>query len=1043
MELGGAVTLVLAFCLSYLLFLSLWGRKGARGRLPPGPPPLPLLGNLLQLSTSETVRSLEKLCTKYGPVFTVYFGPKPVVVLCGHAAVREALVEQAEAFGGRAQMMMLDRTFRAHGVVFANGERWRQLRRFSLTVLRDFGMGKRSIEERIQEEAQFLLQELHATKAQPFDPTYFLSRAVSNVICSIVFGNRFDYTDEELLSLLQIMNEVFREISTPWAQFYDMNGTFLKYLPGPHTKIYYMLQKMRRFVARRVQKNRETLDASLPRDFIDSFLVQMEKEKDNPASEFTLENLELTTLNLFFAGTETVSSTLRFGFLLLMKHPAVQEKLHAEIDQVIGRERPPAIKDRGRMPYTDAVIHEVQRFSDLLPMNVPHTVTRDTLFRGYVIPKDTEVFPLLSTVLHDPTMYKDPQSFNPENFLDVSGSFAKNDAFVPFSSGKRICLGEALARMELFLFLTTILQSFRLEPLVPPEKLDTAPRLSGFASIPPLYELRMGTDVLPVPGSVLRDPRHFSRPEGFEPGRFLGAAGRFKRNEAFVCPSRGAVADGASPPAAGMELPDASTLLLLALLLLLLALWSRRPRGRRLPPGPLALPLIGNLLQLWVTDTCKAFRKLSKRYGPVFLLYFGSEPVVVLFGYDVVREVLVSRSEEFTDRGSFPTAAKISKHLGLLMSSGETWLRTRRFALSTLRDFGMGRRGVEENVQEETGLLLRELARSGGQPLNPSVLLSAAMGNAISRILFGKRFDYHDPEYLHVLRLIAESNVLESSAAGQLYNMLPGIMERLPGPHQTYFRNAAVVQDFLARKIGEHEGISDFDTPCDFTDAFLRKIKQEKGNPDTVFTRENMMATLFDMFLAGTESTSTSVCYCLALLLEHPAVAARVQEEIERVVGQERAPTLRDRAAMPYTDAVIHEAQRCLDLVPLGFIRTVRQDTTLRGFTIPKGCTIYPVLSSALQDPQQFRNPEAFDPGHFLDENGAFKKSDAFMPFSAGKRMCVGESLARAQLFLFLTAIMQRFRLQRAPGAGPTDLRPLVSGILNLPRPLELCFCPR
>ncbi|XP_068765511.1 cytochrome P450 2G1-like [Struthio camelus] len=491
MELSGAATFVLAVCLCYLFFLSLWKKKGSLGQLPPGPTPLPLLGNLLQVSSSQTMKSLEKLRERYGPVFTVYFGTKPVVMLCGHEVVKEALVDQAEAFSGRAQMATLDRTFQSHGVVFANGERWKQLRRFSLTVLRNFGMGKKSIEERIQEEAQFLLQELRNTREQPFDPTYFLSRAVSNVICSVVFGNRFDYQDKDFLALLQMMNESFREMSTPWSQFYDMNESLLKYLPGPHKKVYHILEKMRQFIAKRAQRNMETFDPSFPRDFIDCFLIQMEKEKDNPSSEFNVKNLELTTLNLFFAGTETVSSTLRFGFLLLMKHPEVQEKMHEEIGRVIGHDRVPNIEDRGRMPYTDAVIHEVQRISDLLPMNVPHTVTRDTLFRGYVLPKDTEVYPLLSTVLHDPAMYKDPQSFNPENFLDASGRFKKNDAFMPFSSGKRICLGEALARMELFLFFTTILQSFRLQPLVPPAELNTTALGSGFTNLPPFYQLRV------------------------------------------------------------------------------------------------------------------------------------------------------------------------------------------------------------------------------------------------------------------------------------------------------------------------------------------------------------------------------------------------------------------------------------------------------------------------------------------------------------------------------------------------------------------------
>ncbi|XP_015744927.2 cytochrome P450 2G1-like isoform X2 [Python bivittatus] len=489
MELAGAVTLFLIAYLSCLALLFARRRASPGGRLPPGPTPLPLIGNFLQIKASKTLQSLLKLREKYGPVFTVYFGNRPVVVLCGHDAVKEALIDKAEEFAGRKTNATLERTFQGHGVVFANGERWKQLRRFSLSILRNFGMGKKSIEERIQEETQFLLEELQKTQEKPFNPIFFLSCAVSNVICSIVFGNRFDYKDKEFLDLLKMINDLFREMSTGWSQIYDMYANLLKYFPGPHTKIYDILEDMRLFIAKRVMKNKETLDPNSPRGYIVFFLIQMEKEKDNPASEFNLKNLELTTLTLFIAGTETVSSTLRYGFLLLMKFPEVQAKMHEEIDRVIGQNRIPNIEDRSRMPYVDAVIHEVQRFSDLIPMNVPHTVTCDTEFRGYFIPKGTEIYPLLSTVLHDSTKFESPYGFHPENFLDEDGHLKKNDAFVPFSSGKRICLGEALARMELFLFFTTVLQRFRLKPTMDPQDIDLSPQELGFATIPPFYEL--------------------------------------------------------------------------------------------------------------------------------------------------------------------------------------------------------------------------------------------------------------------------------------------------------------------------------------------------------------------------------------------------------------------------------------------------------------------------------------------------------------------------------------------------------------------------
>ncbi|XP_067329556.1 cytochrome P450 2G1-like [Anolis sagrei] len=488
MEWAATLILLLAVIISCYLLISSKRKQLHKGRLPPGPTPLPLIGNLLQIKPAETLKSLLKLREKYGPVFTVYFGTRPVLVLCGHQAVKEALIDKAEEFSGRTTMPSMEPSFQGYGVAHSNGTRWKEMRRFSLMVLRSFGMGKKSIEERIQEEAQFLLEEFRKTKESPFDPIFLLSRAFSNVICSIIFGNRFDYEDKEFQALMVMTNTFAWEMSTSWAQFYDIYANYLNYIPGIYSKIYDSMD-IKLFIAKRIKKNQETFDPNFPRDYIDCFLAQMEKEKDNPGSEFIMENLVANILSLILGGTETSSSTLRYGFLILIKYTEVQAKVHEEIDRVIGHNRFPNIEDRQQMPYTNAVIHELQRCSDLLPMSVAHMVTHDTEFRGYHIPKGMTVYPVLSTVLHDPTMFKSPNAFNPENFLDENGRFKKNDAFVPFSAGKRNCLGEALARMELFLFFTTILQYFQLKSPVPPEDIDLTPQTSGVVNIPPLYQL--------------------------------------------------------------------------------------------------------------------------------------------------------------------------------------------------------------------------------------------------------------------------------------------------------------------------------------------------------------------------------------------------------------------------------------------------------------------------------------------------------------------------------------------------------------------------
>ncbi|XP_069602821.1 cytochrome P450 2C11-like [Ranitomeya imitator] len=188
-----------------------------------------------------------------------------------------------------------------------------------------------------------------------------------------------------------------------------------------------------------------------------------------------MDGVVYSTLDLFGAGTETVSLTLRYGLMILLKHPDVEERIHQEIDKVIGRDRAPCVEDRSHMPYMDAVIHEIQRYIDLIPMGSPRKVIRDVTFRDFHIPKGTSVFPMLSSVLHDPKQFRYPNQFNPGHFLD--------------ENGKRICLGENLSRMELFLFFTTILQNFNLRSPVDKDELDLTPTISGFGHYPQYYEL--------------------------------------------------------------------------------------------------------------------------------------------------------------------------------------------------------------------------------------------------------------------------------------------------------------------------------------------------------------------------------------------------------------------------------------------------------------------------------------------------------------------------------------------------------------------------
>uniref|UniRef100_A0A8C6JUM2 unspecific monooxygenase n=2 Tax=Melopsittacus undulatus TaxID=13146 RepID=A0A8C6JUM2_MELUD len=490
MELLGMTTIFLLICISCLLLIATWRNISQNGKQPPGPFALPIAGNILQLNPKNLPESFRKLSEKYGPVFTVHLGPQKIVVLYGYDVVKEALIDQADDFSGRGSLPFVKRILKSTGILTSNGEIWKQLRRFALTTLRDFGMGKRSIEERIQEEAHFLVERIRNTHEKPFNPGRFLTHAVSNIICSIVFGDRFDYEDKKFLTLINMLEENNKYQGAIQTQLYNFFPTLMDFLPGPHKNIFKNIDEIDKFILEIIAKHQETWDPGCPRDFIDAFLNKMHQEEGNGHSVFTIESLTRSTVDLFLAGTGTTSTTLRHALLILHKYPKIQEKVQKEIDHVIGRDRSPCMADRSQMPYTDAVIHEVQRFIDFLPLNAPHAVIKDTKFRNYFIPKDTMIFPLLTPLLHDSREFPNPEKFDPGHFLNENGTFKKSDFFMPFSAGKRICAGEGLARMELFIFLTSILQNFTLKPVVDHKDIDIAPLITSAANnMPRPYEV--------------------------------------------------------------------------------------------------------------------------------------------------------------------------------------------------------------------------------------------------------------------------------------------------------------------------------------------------------------------------------------------------------------------------------------------------------------------------------------------------------------------------------------------------------------------------
>ncbi|XP_069766754.1 cytochrome P450 2D15-like isoform X2 [Narcine bancroftii] len=424
------------FCTVFALVFDLMKRRKWEN-YPPGPRGFPFVGNLLQVDLRNPHLSFGKLWKKYGNVVSLDFGWTNMVVLSGYNTLKEALVKKSEDFADRPDLPVFQNVLErfGSGIVFAKyGQWWREQRKFSLTMLRRFGMGKKSLELQIVEEAECLMKMFEEEKGLPFDPRFLINSAVSNIICLIVFGYRFEYQDEKSVELLHTIKESFQLEGGFWGQLLNVLP-FISHFPGPHHKIFKNQIKIVHFLQEVVAEHKVSLNEHEPRDFIDAFLAEQKKRKDDPTTSFLESGIINTVLDLFSAGTETSSTTLCWALLFMVLYPDVQSQVHEEIDRVIGKEGKPKLEDREEMPFTNAVIHESQRLRNIAPISLPHQTYRDTTIMGYTIPKGTAIIPNLTSALFDEDIWMTPHEFNPGHFLNSDGNFVKPEAFIPFSAG--------------------------------------------------------------------------------------------------------------------------------------------------------------------------------------------------------------------------------------------------------------------------------------------------------------------------------------------------------------------------------------------------------------------------------------------------------------------------------------------------------------------------------------------------------------------------------------------------------------------------------
>uniref|UniRef100_H3C3R1 Cytochrome P450, family 2, subfamily X, polypeptide 9 n=1 Tax=Tetraodon nigroviridis TaxID=99883 RepID=H3C3R1_TETNG len=263
-------------CLGILVLVLLLKSQRPKN-FPPGPPVLPLLGNILELSLENPLQDFERLRKTYGNIYSLYLGSRPAVVISGLKTIKEALVTKGSDFSGRPQDMFINDVIRTSGVVMQGFDSaWRERRRFALMTLRNFGMGKNSMEDRINGEIEYIVNTLEKSDGKTLSPHLMFHNAASNIICQVLFGTRYEYDDHFIREIIRCFTEIAKIANGPWAMLYD-SIPLVRYLPLPFRKAFRNIRTAENLVKGVFAEHKKTRISGDPRDFVDCYFDELEK----------------------------------------------------------------------------------------------------------------------------------------------------------------------------------------------------------------------------------------------------------------------------------------------------------------------------------------------------------------------------------------------------------------------------------------------------------------------------------------------------------------------------------------------------------------------------------------------------------------------------------------------------------------------------------------------------------------------------------------------------------------------------------------------
>ncbi|XP_041463753.1 cytochrome P450 2J4-like [Lytechinus variegatus] len=474
-------------------------------------------------------------------------------------------------------------------------------------------------------------------------------------------------------------------------------------------------------------------------------------------------------------------------------------------------------------------------------------------------------------------------------------------------------------------------------------------------------------------------------------------------------------------------------------LVLSLFYWVFVQDTKRYPPGPTGLPIFGNVFSLVFTkrQQHEVVNDWTHKYGPIFAFKMLGTRVYVLSDPGLISDAF-HHSPDINDRSPMPIAKEIMGrgNTGLVSSIGDVWKEHRRFLMTVFKKIDSGVMRLEEAIGSEVETLLQEIEKKNGDSFDPCNPINIAVANIITRFITGVQYDHGDREFQDLID--RSDRIFKIMGPAGLFSVLP-ILAKIPSPVKTEITSLSLeILEVIRKSVEAHKSEFDPEEPAkDFISCYLKEIhrRKEENNPGS-FDEINLLASCFDALLGGWETSTTSISWITHTLAAHPEAQRQLRQEIYDVVGSDRPPSFSDRHSMPFTEATLAECIRLHPAAAMHVPHTASRDCKIGGYDVIKGSAVTSDLWYLALSRNRWKDPLDFKPDRFLDADGQFNKKLEPLPFGYGRRVCPGEQLARMEIFLLVTNLLQRFSLSLPEGA-PTSIGGK-HGLTNKPNPFKI-----